>query len=69
VPRRVIGAVLEKSGELVAHDSVAVIWAANFEAVERASPTSVDALGASALLAPMRSVRALSRRSAKCSAT
>jgi class 3 adenylate cyclase/tetratricopeptide (TPR) repeat protein len=44
--------LLEKSGELLSHDTVAVTWAANFEAVERASPAGADVLRASALLAP-----------------
>jgi len=44
--------LLEKAGGLVAHDTVAVTWAANFEAVERASPAAADVLRISALLAP-----------------
>ena len=44
--------LLEKSGELVAHGTVAVTWAANFEAVERASLAAADVLRVSALLAP-----------------
>jgi class 3 adenylate cyclase/tetratricopeptide (TPR) repeat protein len=44
--------LLEKSGELLSHDTVAVTWAANFEAVERASPAAADVLRISALLAP-----------------
>ncbi len=45
-------ALLEKAGGLVAHGTVAVTWAANFEAVERASPAAADVLHVSALLAP-----------------
>jgi tetratricopeptide (TPR) repeat protein len=44
--------LLEKAGELVSHDSVAITWAANFEAVERASPAAADVLRISAFLAP-----------------
>ena len=44
--------LLEKSGGLVSHDTVAVTWAANFEAVERASPAAADVLRISAFLAP-----------------
>jgi tetratricopeptide (TPR) repeat protein len=44
--------LLEKSGGLVAHDSVAVTWRANFEAVERESAAAADVLRMSALLAP-----------------
>ena len=44
--------VLEKSVGLVAHDTVAVTWRANFEAVERASPSAADVLRLSAFLAP-----------------
>jgi class 3 adenylate cyclase/tetratricopeptide (TPR) repeat protein len=44
--------LLEKAAELVAHSSVSVTWAANFEAVERASPAAADVLHVSALLAP-----------------
>lgn len=45
-------ALLEKASELVARDTVAVTWAANFEAVERASPAAADVLRLSAMLAP-----------------
>jgi tetratricopeptide (TPR) repeat protein len=45
-------ALLEKAGGLVSRDTVAVTWAANFEAVERASPAAADALRISAFLAP-----------------
>ncbi|HLY02773.1 MAG TPA: tetratricopeptide repeat protein [Candidatus Cybelea sp.] len=45
-------ALLEKSGELLSHDTVAVTWAANFEAVERASAAAADVLRVTALLAP-----------------
>ena len=46
-------AVLERSGsEPVAHETVTVTWAANFEAVERASTASAEVLRFSALLAP-----------------
>ena len=48
--RRVM--LLEQAVGLVAHDTVAVTWAANFEAVERASPAAADVLRISALLAP-----------------
>lgn len=44
--------LLEKAEGLVAHDSVAVTWAANFEAVERGSAASADILRIGALLAP-----------------
>jgi len=44
--------LLEKSGALVAHDTVATTWAANFEAVERDSPAAADVLRVSALFAP-----------------
>jgi tetratricopeptide (TPR) repeat protein/transcriptional regulator with XRE-family HTH domain len=43
-------AVLEKAAGLIAHDSVAVTWAANFEAVERTSPAAADVLRICALL-------------------
>lgn len=43
--------LLEKSGELIAHDTVAVTWAANFEAVLRASPAAADVLHVSSVLA------------------
>jgi tetratricopeptide (TPR) repeat protein len=45
-------ALLEKAVGLVARDTIAVTWAANFEAVERASPAAADVLRVSALLAP-----------------
>ena len=48
--RRVM--LLEKAAGLVAHDTVAVTWAANFEAVEAVSAAAADVLRASALLAP-----------------
>ena len=44
--------LLERAGGLVPHDGVAVTWAANFEAVERASPAAADVLRISAFLAP-----------------
>jgi len=44
--------LLERAVGLVAHDTVAVTWTANFEAVERASPAAADALRLSAFLAP-----------------
>ena len=46
-------ALLERSGpEPVAHDTVTVTWAANFESVERSSAASAEILRFSALLAP-----------------
>jgi len=42
--------LLEKAGGLVSHETVAVTWAANFEAVERASPAAADVLRISAFL-------------------
>ena len=45
-------ALLERSGDLLSHDTVAVTWAANFEAVESASLAAADVLRVSALLAP-----------------
>ena len=45
-------ALLEKAVGLVARDTVAVTWAANFEAVEAASPAAADVLRIAALLAP-----------------
>jgi tetratricopeptide (TPR) repeat protein len=45
-------ALLEKAEGLVARDTVAVTWAANFEAVERASRAAAAVLRVSALLAP-----------------
>lgn len=44
--------LLEKAGELVEHDTVAVTWAANFAAVEAISPAAADAPRVSAFLAP-----------------
>ena len=44
--------LLEKAAGLVAHDTVAVTWAANFEAVETVSAAAADVLRVSALLAP-----------------
>ena len=44
-------ALLEKAGGLVSRDTVAVTWAANFEAVEHASPAAADVLRLSAFLA------------------
>lgn len=44
--------LLEKAVGLVAHDTVAVTWAANFDAVQRASHAAADVLRISALLAP-----------------
>jgi tetratricopeptide (TPR) repeat protein len=44
--------LLEKASGLVVHDTVAVTWAANFEAVERASPAAADVLRIGAFLAP-----------------
>ncbi len=44
--------LLEKAGGLLSRETVAVTWAANFEAVERVSPAAADALRISALLAP-----------------
>ena len=44
--------LLEKAGGLVSHETVAVTWAANFEAVERASPAAADVLRISAFLGP-----------------
>jgi class 3 adenylate cyclase/tetratricopeptide (TPR) repeat protein len=44
--------LLEKAGGLVSHATVAGTWAANFAAVEAASPASADVLRVSALLAP-----------------
>ena len=43
-------ALLEKAGRLLSRDTVAVTWAANFEAVERASPAAADVLRSSAFL-------------------
>jgi hypothetical protein len=44
--------LLEKAGGLVAHDTVAVTWSANFSAVEALSPAAADVLRISELLAP-----------------
>ncbi|MGA8532971.1 MAG: tetratricopeptide repeat protein [Candidatus Tumulicola sp.] len=44
--------LLEKAAGLIAHDTVTVTWAANFEAVEAASTAAVDVLRIAALLAP-----------------
>ncbi len=44
--------LLEKASGLTAHDTVAVTWAANFEAVEQVSPAAADVLRIGALLAP-----------------
>jgi len=45
-------ALLEKARGLIERDTVAVTWAANFEAVGRASPAAADVLRLSAFLAP-----------------
>ncbi|HXW76160.1 MAG TPA: tetratricopeptide repeat protein, partial [Candidatus Eremiobacteraceae bacterium] len=45
-------ALLEKASGLVSHDTVAVTWSANFDAVQRASAAAADILRASAFLAP-----------------
>ncbi len=44
--------LLERASGLVSHDTVAVTWSANFEAVERASPGAADVLRIAAFLAP-----------------
>jgi tetratricopeptide (TPR) repeat protein len=44
-------ALLEKAAGLVTHDTVAVTWAANFDAVQRASLAAANVLRISALLA------------------
>jgi tetratricopeptide (TPR) repeat protein len=44
--------LLEKASGLVSRDTVAVTWAANFEAVARDSPAAADVLWLSAFLAP-----------------
>jgi tetratricopeptide (TPR) repeat protein len=44
--------LLEKAGGLISRDTVAVTWAANFEAVELASPAAAEVLRVSTLLAP-----------------
>jgi class 3 adenylate cyclase/tetratricopeptide (TPR) repeat protein len=44
--------VLERSSDLVAHDTVSVTWAENFAAVERISADAAAALRTSAFLAP-----------------
>ena|GEM_PF-473883 len=45
-------ALLENASGLVARDTVAVTWAANFAAVEQTSPASAEVLRLSAFLAP-----------------
>jgi class 3 adenylate cyclase/tetratricopeptide (TPR) repeat protein len=45
-------ALLDRSDGLLSRDTVSVTWAANFAAVEQASPESADALRISALFAP-----------------
>ena len=45
-------ALLEKASDFVSRDTVAVTWAANFEAVEQISPAAADLLRISAFLAP-----------------
>jgi tetratricopeptide (TPR) repeat protein len=45
-------ALIERSAGLVSHDTVAVTWLANFEAVQRASPAAAEVLRTSAFLAP-----------------
>ncbi len=45
-------ALLEKGADLMSHETVAVTWAANFEAVECVSPAATDVLRVGALLAP-----------------
>ncbi len=45
-------ALLERSAGRAPHETVAVTWAANFEAVERASRAAADVLRVSALFAP-----------------
>ena len=44
--------LLEKAGGLIARDTVAATWAANFEAVEHASPAAADVLLVGAFLGP-----------------
>jgi tetratricopeptide (TPR) repeat protein len=44
--------LLEKAVGLVSRDTVAVTWATNFEAVQRASPAAADVLRVSAFLGP-----------------
>lgn len=44
--------LLEKSRQLVPRDTVAVTWAANFEAVDRISSAATEVLSVSAFLAP-----------------
>lgn len=45
-------ALLERSRELVVHETVSATWAANFEAVERESHATADLLRVTAFLAP-----------------
>jgi class 3 adenylate cyclase/tetratricopeptide (TPR) repeat protein len=45
-------ALLERSRELVARETVAVTWDANFAQIERASPASADVLRLGAVLGP-----------------
>lgn len=45
-------ALLERAAGLVARETVAVTWAANFDAVKRASPAAAEVLRIGALLAP-----------------
>ena len=42
--------LLERAVGLIAHDTIAVAWAANFEAVKQASPAAADVLRLSAFL-------------------
>jgi class 3 adenylate cyclase/tetratricopeptide (TPR) repeat protein len=44
--------LLERASGLVSHETVSVTWAANFDAVNSASPGAADALRISAFLAP-----------------
>ncbi|MBV9719415.1 MAG: toll/interleukin-1 receptor domain-containing protein [Candidatus Eremiobacteraeota bacterium] len=44
-------ALLQKSEALIARDTVAATWAANFDAVQQASPAAADILNVAALLA------------------
>jgi tetratricopeptide (TPR) repeat protein len=45
-------ALLERASGLVSRDTVAVTWAANFEAIGRDSPAAADVLSVSAFFAP-----------------
>ena len=45
-------ALLERAVGLVAHDTIAVTWTANFDAVERTSPAAAEVLRIAAFLAP-----------------